>query len=68
MFEWEHGIALHEMKGNQASSLCEGEVSWFFSSCGGNLGYILEFRQGWPFVFVQRCLDACLVMVDTSKI
>ena len=25
------------------------EVSCFFSSCGGNLGYILEVWQGWPF-------------------
>ena len=22
---------------------------FFFSSCSGNLGYILELRQGWPF-------------------
>ena len=32
-----------------ASSRGEGEVSWFFSSCDGNLGYILELRLGWPF-------------------
>ena len=37
------------MQGNRASPRLEGEVSWFFSSCGGNLGYILELRQGWPF-------------------
>ena len=46
LFDWEQGIALHSMQGNRASSLSEGEVSWFFSSCGGNLGYILELRQG----------------------
>ena len=46
LFNWEQGIALHTMHGNRASSLSEGEVSWFFSSCGGNLGYILELRQG----------------------
>ena len=46
MFDWEQGIALHAMQGNRASSLSEGEVSWFLSSCGGNLGYILELRQG----------------------
>ena len=44
--DWEQGIALHAMQGNQASSLSEGEVSWFFSSCSGNLGYILELQQG----------------------
>ena len=49
MFDVEHGIALPTMQGNQASSRGEGEVSWFFSSCGRNLGYILEFRRGWPF-------------------
>ena len=49
MFDWEHGIALHGMQGNRASSLSEREVSWFFSSCGRNLGYILELRWGWPF-------------------
>ena len=46
LFDWEQFIALHAMKGNQASSLSKREVSCFFSSCGGNLGYILELRQG----------------------
>ena len=49
MFDGEHGIALHAMQGNQASSPREGEVSWFFSSCSRNLGYILELQRGWPF-------------------
>ena len=49
MFDWEHGIALHAMQGNRASSRGDGEVSWVFSSCGRNLGYILESRRGWPF-------------------
>ena len=30
MFDWEHRIALHAMKGNQSSSRGEGEVSWCF--------------------------------------
>ena len=42
-------IALHPMQGNQASSPGEGYVSWDFSSCGRNLGYILELQRGWPF-------------------
>ena len=37
----EHGIALHTMQGNWASSLSKGEFSQFFSSFGVNLGYIL---------------------------
>ena len=49
MFNWEYDIVLHEMQGNQASSPSEGYVSWEFSSCSGNVGYILEFQRGWPF-------------------
>ena len=49
MFDWEHRIGLHAMQGNRASSHGEGEVSWFFSSCGGNLWYILELQQGGTF-------------------
>ena len=49
VFDWEYGIALHSMQGNQDSSRGEGDVSWDFSSCGRNLGYILELERGWPF-------------------
>ena len=49
VFDCKHGIALHVMKGNRAWSLAEREVSWFFSSCGGNLCYVLDLRRGWPF-------------------
>ena len=47
--DWEHGIALHAMQGNRASSLGMGEASWFFWSCGGNLGYILDLQRALPF-------------------
>ena len=46
MLDWEQEIALHTMQGNRASSLSERELSWFFSSCGGNLGYVLYLRRG----------------------
>ena len=49
LFDWEHGIALHAMQVNRASFLSKGEISWFFSSCGWNLGYILELCRGLPF-------------------
>ena len=49
MFDWEHGIGLPAMQGNQASSRGEGEVSRVFSSCGIKLGYILELRRVWPY-------------------
>ena len=42
MFDWEHGIALHAMQGIRDSSPRRGDVSWDFSSCGRNLGYIIE--------------------------
>ena len=48
MFDSEYKILLHAMQGNRASLRCEGNVSWDFSSCGRNLGYILELQQGWP--------------------
>ena len=46
LYDWEQGIALYAMQENRASSLTEGEVSSFFMSYGGNLGYILELPQG----------------------
>ena len=49
LFGWEHGFAVHAMQRTWASSLGEGEVSWFFSSCGWNLGYILELWRIWSF-------------------
>ena len=48
VFNWEHGILWNPMPGNQASACREGEVSWVFSSCGRNLGYIFELWRGWP--------------------
>ena len=44
MFDWEQGIALHQMQRIRALSLAEGDVSWDFSSCSRNLGYILELQ------------------------
>ena len=49
MFDWEHGIALHPRQGIRALTPAEGDVSWDFSSCSRNLGYILELQRGKPF-------------------
>ena len=70
MFNWEYDIALHEMQGNQASSPSEGYMTWDFSSCGRNVGYILQLQQRWPskLHFVQQSQDSCLVTTDTSGI
>ena len=48
-FDWEYGIVLHSMQGNRASFPSEGDVTYDFSSCGRNLGYIRELQRGWPF-------------------
>ena len=37
------------MQGNRASFPSEGDVSYDFSSCGRNLGYIRELQRGWAF-------------------
>ena len=49
MIDWEYGIALHAMQGNRASFPSERDVSYDFSSCSKNLGYIHELQRGWPF-------------------
>ena len=49
LFDWENGIALHAMQGNRASFPSEGDVSYDFSSCCQNLGYIRELQWGLPF-------------------
>ena len=70
MFDGEHGIALPAMQGHRDSSHGKGEVSWFFSSCGGNLGIFSSYGGDGhsKLAFVQRCQDSCLVTRDTSGI
>ena len=47
-----------------------GKSHDFFSSCGGNLGYIPELPRDDPSkpLFVQRRQDSCLLTRDTSGI
>ena len=68
VFDGEHGIALHTMQGNWALSRGKGEVPWFFSSCGRNLGFIPELRLRWPFSTrdCEELQDSCLVVSDNS--
>ena len=70
MFEWEYGIALHAMQGNRASFPSKGNVSYNFSSCSKNLGYIRGYSGDGhsKLHFVQRSQDTCVVMRDTSGI
>ena len=43
MIDLENAIVLHAMQGIRASSRGEGEVSWFFSNCGRNLGILSSY-------------------------
>ena len=69
VFDWENAIALDTMQGNRSSSRSKGKVSWVFSSCGRNLGYILEVQQGCPFETLVCSLKSgtCLGMRDNSE-
>ena len=49
MFHWEHRTALHPIQVIWALTPAEGDVSWDFSSCSRNMGYILELERAWPF-------------------
>ena len=49
MFDWEYGIALHAMQGNRASFPREGDVSYDFSCCSRNMGYIRVLQRGYAF-------------------
>ena len=53
------------MQWNRTSSLSEQEFSWFFSSCGGNLGYVLELGRGKPLeTFVCSAMSGLLSSYD----
>ena len=43
MYDWEHGIALHTIQGNRASSWGEGEASWVFSIAAGTWGIFSSY-------------------------
>ena len=49
MFDWGQGIALHPMQGIRALTATEGDISWDFSICSRNLGYIVELQREWMF-------------------
>ena len=61
---------LHAVLGNWASSRGEGEVSWFFSSCGGYVGIFSCYGGNGlsKLVLLQGHQDYCLVMMYTSGI
>ena len=68
VFDWENAIDLDTMQGNRSSSRSEWKVSWVFSICGRNLGYILELQRGCPFETLVCSLKSitCLGKRDNS--
>lgn len=55
-FKWQCGIPLETLLWNRSSSPVEGRISWFFLSCGRNVGVPLELRRGpqGPLLLPQR--------------
>ena len=70
MFDWEHGIALHPMKGIRGTSPAEGDVSCDFSSCVTTLGIFSSYSGDGhsKLHFVKRSQDYCLVRTDLRNL
>ena len=70
MFDGEHGIALHAVQGNRASSHGEGKSHIFSRVAVGTWCTFPSY--GWDghskLVFVQRCPDSCLVTREPSGV
>ena len=49
VFDWENAIAQDTMQEIRGSSRGEKKAPCVLSSCGRNMGYILELRPGCPF-------------------
>ena len=67
MLNWEHGIAVHAMQGNRASSLGPKGKSHVFSRVAVSTSGIFSSYGGdghSKLVFVQRRQDSCLVTMD----
>ena len=67
-FDGYHGISVHALLLNRASSRGKWKVSYFLASCIENLGYILTWYQGWPYNS-RVCAEpshSCLVERDIS--
>ena len=46
MFDWENAMAPHAMQGNWASSLGQGDVSWFSRVAAGTWGIFSSYERG----------------------
>ena len=68
MFDWEHGITLHAMQGNRASSRGEGKSHCSPRVAAGTWGIFSSYGRDdtSKLVFVQQREDSCLVTRDTS--
>ena len=70
VFDWEYGIALHEMLGNRASFPSEGMSHTISRVAAGTWGIFASYsRDGHSKLhFVPRSQEFCVVMKDTSGI
>ena len=68
MFDGEHGLALHAVQGNQASSRGEGKSHSCSPIAVGTWGIFSNYNGTVPakLVFVQR-QNSCLAARDTSE-
>ena len=67
MFDWEHGIALHEIQGIGHHLSASGKSEDFSRVAAGSWGMFSSYsRDGHSkFPFVQRSQDSCLVRRET---
>ena len=70
-FRREREISLETLLWKRASSLIEQRISWFFSSCGGKLGFLSscngDLRD--PIVLPERSrVSSRVARQDTSRV
>ena len=70
MCDWERGIALHGMPGNQPHLSPRGKSHGFSRVAVGTWGIFSRYGVDGhsKLMIVLRCQDSCLVMMDTSGI
>ena len=70
MFDWEHGIALHPMRGFTPHLQPRGMYHGISGVAAGTWGIFTSYSgEGHSKLhFVQRRQDTCLVRTDTSGI
>ena len=70
VFDWEYGIALHAMQGNQASFAARGMSHTISRVAAGTWGIFASYSGNGhsKLHFVQRSEESCVVLRETSGI